>query len=115
VEQYPSVTATGQTIMWKLVGLSHLSTNEGLLILLVAICASLTVGWIMDMIMGPTGFGLFGNAIVAMIGIVVGVWVYHHFLGSMKSPDITRLMGTMIASVMLHLVVFSVLRRVLRL
>jgi uncharacterized membrane protein YeaQ/YmgE (transglycosylase-associated protein family) len=101
--------------MWKLVGLSHLSTNEQLLIVLVAICASLTVGWIMDMIMGPTGFGLFGNAIVAIVGIVVGTWVYHHYLGSMKSPDIARLMGVIIASVMLHLVLCSVLRRVLRL
>jgi uncharacterized membrane protein YeaQ/YmgE (transglycosylase-associated protein family) len=101
--------------MWKLVGLSHLSTNEQLLVLLVAICGSLTVGWIMDMIMGPTGFGLFGNAIIAMIGIVVGIWVYHHYLGSMKSPDITKMMGVIIASVMLHLVACSVLRRVLRL
>jgi uncharacterized membrane protein YeaQ/YmgE (transglycosylase-associated protein family) len=101
--------------MWKLVGLSHLSTNEQLLIVLVVICASLTVGWVMDMIMGPSGFGLFGNAIVAIIGIVVGVWVYGNYLGSLKSPDMTRMMGAIIASVMLHLVVFSVLRRVLRL
>ncbi len=101
--------------MWKLVGLSHLSTNEQLLIALVTICAALIVGWIMDMIMGPTGFGLFGNAIVAFVGIVVGVWVYHNYVGSMKSPDTTRMMGTIIASVMLHLVMCSVLRRVLRL
>jgi uncharacterized membrane protein YeaQ/YmgE (transglycosylase-associated protein family) len=101
--------------MWKLIGLSHLSTNEQLLIALVTICASLTVGWIMDMIMGPTGFGLFGNAIVAIIGIVVGVWVYNNYIGSMKSPDITRMMGTIIASVMLHLVMLSMLRRMLRL
>jgi uncharacterized membrane protein YeaQ/YmgE (transglycosylase-associated protein family) len=101
--------------MWKLIGLSHLSSNEQILVLLVAVCACLTVGWIMDMIMGPTGFGLFGNAVVALIGVVVGVWFYHRYLGSMTSPDITKMMGTIIASVMLHLVVLSVLRRVLRL
>jgi uncharacterized membrane protein YeaQ/YmgE (transglycosylase-associated protein family) len=101
--------------MWKIIGLSHLSTNEQLLIVLVMICASLTIGWVMDMIMGPSGFGLFGNAIVAIIGIVVGVWIYGNYLGSMKSPDMTRMMGTIIASVMLHLVMFSVVRRVLRL
>ncbi len=101
--------------MWKFIGLSHLSFNEQLLVLLIAICASLAVGWLMDMIMGPIGFGLFGNAIITMIGIVVGIVIYNSYFGSMVRPDMTKAMGIIIASVMLHLVVLSVLRRLLRL
>ncbi len=101
--------------MWKFLGLGHLSFNEQLLVLLIAICASLAVGWVMDMIMGRIGFGLFGNAIICMIGIAVGIWVYKTYLGTMVRPDMTKSMGVIIASVMLHLVVLSVLRRLLRL
>jgi uncharacterized membrane protein YeaQ/YmgE (transglycosylase-associated protein family) len=101
--------------MWKLLGLAHLSFNEQLLVLLVAICASLAVGWVMDLIMDRIGFGLFGNAIITFIGILVGIWIYNTYLGSMVRPDLTKAMGVIIASVMLHLVVLSVLRRALRL
>ncbi len=101
--------------MWKFLGLAHLSFNEQLLVLLIAICASFAIGWVMDMIMGRIGFGLFGNAFISMIGIAVGVWIYKTYLGSLVRPDLTKAMGVIIASIMLHLVVLSVLRRLFRL
>jgi hypothetical protein len=101
--------------MWKLIGLSHLSSNEQYLLLLLAICGSCAVGWAMDLIMGRVGFGIFGNAGVSMLGIGVGLWTYNNYYGRMSSPDVPVVFAFIVVSIMLHLVVLSVLRRVLRL
>jgi uncharacterized membrane protein YeaQ/YmgE (transglycosylase-associated protein family) len=101
--------------MWKLVGLSHLSDSELYLLLLVAVCCALAVGWIMDLIMDHVGFGIFGNAGVALLGMYVGLYLYNTYYGKLTSPDIFMVLSFTIASVMVHLVVLSVLRRVLRL
>lgn len=101
--------------MLKLIGLAHLSDKELFLLGLVAICCSFAVGWIMDMIMERTGFGIFGNAVVAMLGILVGLYAYSNHYGSMTSPNLQVVIGFVVASVMMHLVGFSVARRVLRL
>ena len=100
--------------MIKLVGLGHLSDKEIYLLLLVAVCASFLVGWVMEMIMGRIGFGIFGNAIVTFLGICVGLFVYNRYYGRLTSPDVMMVMGFVIVSVMLHLVVISILRRMLR-
>lgn len=101
--------------MLKLIGLAHLSDRELFLLALVAICCSLAVGWIMDMILDRVGFGMLGNAAVAMLGIFVGLYAYSQHYGSMTSPNLQMVMGFLVASVMLHLVGLSVLRRMLRL
>jgi uncharacterized membrane protein YeaQ/YmgE (transglycosylase-associated protein family) len=100
--------------MLKILGLSHLSNNEFALLLLIAICASLLVGWLFDMIMQRLGFGLFGNAFICMLGIFVGVAAYQKFYGRMSSPDVTIVAAFAIGSVMVHLVALSILRRVFR-
>lgn len=101
--------------MLKLIGLAHLSDKELFLLALVATCACFAVGWIMDMIMDRVGFGIFGNAAVAMLGILVGLYAYSNHYGSMTSPNLQLVIGFIVASVMLHLVTLSILRRVLRL
>jgi uncharacterized membrane protein YeaQ/YmgE (transglycosylase-associated protein family) len=100
--------------MLKILGLSHLSSNEVMLILLICICISLLVGWLFDMIMQRLGFGLFGNAFICMLGIFVGVAAYQQFYGRMTSPDITMVSAFAVGSVMVHLVALSILRRVFR-
>ena len=67
------------------------------------------------MIMDRVGFGIFGNALVAMLGILVGLYAYSNHYGSMTSPNLQMVIGFVVASVMLHLVGLSALRRVLRL
>jgi ABC-type branched-subunit amino acid transport system permease subunit len=101
--------------MWTLAGLAHLSDQEHYLLLLIAVCCAFAVGWIMDMIMGRVGFGIFGNAGVTLIGIFVGLMTYHNYYGRMTSPEISVVIAFAIASVMLHLVVLSVMRRMMRL
>jgi uncharacterized membrane protein YeaQ/YmgE (transglycosylase-associated protein family) len=101
--------------MLKLIGLAHLSDRELLLLALVAACCCFAVGWIMDMIMERAGFGIIGNTIVALLGILVGLYAYANHYGSMTSPNIQMVAAFVIASVMLHLVGLSVVRRVLRL
>ena len=101
--------------MWKLAGLAHLTDKEQYLLLVIAICCSFAIGWVMNLIMGRAGFGIFGNACVTMIGIFVGLMSYNRFYGRMTSPDISVLFTFVIASVMLHLVLLSAIRRLMRL
>ncbi len=100
--------------MLKLIGLAHLSDKELFLIALIATCVCFAVGWIMDMIMERVGFGIFGNAAVAMLGVIVGLYAYNNHYGSMTSPNLKIVMAFLVASVMLHLVGLSVVRRMLR-
>ncbi len=100
--------------MLKLIGLAHLSDKEIYLVALIAICCCFAVGWIMDMIMERAGFGILGNAVVSLFGVFVGLYAYSNYYGSMTSPQLQFLFAFIIASVMLHLVGLSVIRRVLR-
>jgi uncharacterized membrane protein YeaQ/YmgE (transglycosylase-associated protein family) len=100
--------------MLQLIGLSHLSDKELLLLLFIAICFSLAVGWIIDMIMRRIGFGIFGNAFICMFGVMLGLGLYNRFYGRMTSPEPMMVMAFALTSIMLLLVVISVLRRVLR-
>jgi hypothetical protein len=100
--------------MLQLIGLSHLSDKELLLLIFIAICCSLAIGWITDMIMRRIGFGIFGNAFICMFGILMGLAAYNRYYGRMTSPEPMIVMAFALTSVMLHLVVISVLRRVLR-
>jgi hypothetical protein len=101
--------------MLKIIGLAHLSNKELFLVAIIATCCCFVVGWIMDMVMEKIGFGIFGNAVVAMIAILVGLYGYNNHYGSMTSPDLKIVMAFLVASVMVHLVGLSVIRRVLRL
>ena len=101
--------------MWKFAGLSHLSDKELFLIALIGICASFAIGWIMHLIMDRVGFGIFGNAFISLLGLFLGASAYSHYYGRLNSPNLPVLMTFLVASVMLHLVVLSVLRRLLRL
>jgi len=101
--------------MLKLIGLAHLSDKELFLLALIAVCCCFMIGWIMDMIMDNVGFGIFGNSAVAMLGILVGLYAYSNHYGSMTRPNMQIVVGFVLASVMLHLVGLSVIRRVLRL
>ena len=100
--------------MLKLIGLAHLSSKEIYLVGLIAICCCFAVGWIMDLIMERAGFGILGNAAVSLLGVLVGLYAYSNHYGSMTNPQVQFLFGFIIASVMLHLVGLSLIRRVLR-
>jgi hypothetical protein len=100
--------------MLQLIGLSHLSDKELLLLIFIAICCSLAVGWIMDLIMRRIGFGIFGNAFVCMFGILLGIGLYNRFYGRMTSPEPMMVMAFALTSIMLSLVILSLLRRMLR-
>ncbi len=101
--------------MAKLIGLSHLSDSEYWTLVLIAVILSLVVGYVTDMIMGRLGWGVFGNSFICMMGIVVGLFTYNRYYGRMTSPDITMVSGFAIASVMLHLVALTIIKRVFRL
>ncbi len=100
--------------MLKIIGLAHLSDKELFLLTLIAICCCFMVGWIMDMVMEKIGFGIFGNAVVALFAILVGLYGYNNHYGSMTSPDLKMVIAFLVASVMVHLVGLSVIRRLLR-
>ena len=100
--------------MLQLIGLSHLSDKELLLLVFIAICCTLVFGYITDMIMRSIGFGIFGNTFISMSGILVGLAAYNRYYGRLTAPDVGMVMAFVLTSIMLHLIVLSVLRRVLR-
>ncbi len=101
--------------MLKIIGLAHLSNKELFLLALIAICVCFTIGWVMDMVLEKSGSGIFGNAVVAMLAILVGLYVYNNHYGTLTSPDLKMVTAFLVASVMVHLVGLSVIKRYLRL
>lgn len=100
--------------MLKLIGLAHLNSKELFLIAIIAACCCFAVGWIMDMIMGKVGFGIIGNSVVAMLGVMFGLYAYNNHYGTMTRPDLKVVIAFLVTSVMIHLVALSIVRRVLR-
>ena len=100
--------------MLQLIGLSHLSDKELLLLVFIAICISLAVGWVVDMIMRRVGFGIFGNAFICIFGIMLGLGLYNRYYGRMTAPEPMMVMAFALTSTMFLLITISVLRRMLR-
>jgi uncharacterized membrane protein YeaQ/YmgE (transglycosylase-associated protein family) len=95
-------------------GLTQLSDKELFLLLLLAICVSMILGWIMDLIMRNVGFGVFGNSFVSLLGIATGLAAFHYFYRAydLRTTPITLLF--VVCSIMGLLVLLSWLSRILK-
>ena len=96
-------------------GLAHLDTRDLYSLLLIAICASFAIGWIMDLIMRNVGFGAIGNSIVSLLGIGAGLALYQRTYGNVGTPNVFVLLTYIVGTVMATLVLCSNLRRFLKL
>jgi uncharacterized membrane protein YeaQ/YmgE (transglycosylase-associated protein family) len=96
-------------------GLTHLNNQDIWLLLLVAICLSIALGWVMDLIMRNVGFGTFGNCFISLLGIVVGLAGYHYLYKAYSLRNMPITLFFVVGSIMSLLLILSWLRRVLKL
>jgi hypothetical protein len=96
-------------------GLTHLNNTELALLMLLAVCFSIALGWAMDLIMRRVGFGIFGNSFICLLGIALGlasfIWVYRVY--DPRTTIIVLLF--VVGSIMALLMLLSWLSRVLKL
>jgi hypothetical protein len=101
--------------MLKLVGLSHLSSGDVWLLVMICVCVCLAVAWFMDAIMGTVSFGVLKNFLISMLGVYVGLYFYNEYYGRLTSPNAKIIMPFLTVSIMAHLLVFALVRKVLKL
>jgi hypothetical protein len=96
-------------------GLTHLSNQDLSLLSLVAVCLSIALGWVMDLIMRNVGFGVFGNCFISLLGIATGLAGFHYVYRQYTLVTIPITLFFVVASIMSLLVILSWLRRTLKL
>jgi uncharacterized membrane protein YeaQ/YmgE (transglycosylase-associated protein family) len=101
--------------MFKMMGFGDVNSVEAWTIMLAAIALSLIVGWLLDMIAEHIGFGIFGNAAIALIGAAVGLIVFRNYVGEVSGGRLPIVIGFAMSSVVVHMFVLVMLRRMLRL
>lgn len=62
-----------------MIGLPDLPFLSVILITVMIVLAALLFGWISDMLMGDSGFGIMFNAAWILIGGFLGAWAWHRF------------------------------------
>jgi uncharacterized membrane protein YeaQ/YmgE (transglycosylase-associated protein family) len=107
--------ATGVLTMFKLLGFGDLSSTEAWTVGLAAVALALIVGWLLDLIADHIGFGIFGNAVICLLGIAVGIWLFRTYVGEVSMQRLPMVMGVAAASVIVHMFVLIFLRRALKL
>jgi uncharacterized membrane protein YeaQ/YmgE (transglycosylase-associated protein family) len=101
--------------MLKMLGFGDLNSTEGWTILLAAMALAVIVGWLLDAITERIGFGIFGNAVVCLLGIAVGMLVFQRYFGEVSINKLPSIIGVATASVVVHMFTLIFLRRTLRL
>jgi hypothetical protein len=101
--------------MFKMLGFGDINSTEAWTIMLAAVALALLVGWLTDMIASRMGFGIFGNALVCLLAIGVGLIVFRNYFGDVSVQRLPLAVGFGTASVIVHMFVLIFLRRTLRL
>jgi hypothetical protein len=101
--------------MFKMLGFGDLNTLEVWTVALSGIALVMIVGWLVDMIAGRIGFGVFGNAIISLFGLVVALVLFRTYVGEVSLTRLPTVMGAATASIVFHIFTLIFLRRALRL
>ncbi|MGL4240980.1 MAG: hypothetical protein ACRCTI_07700, partial [Beijerinckiaceae bacterium] len=89
--------------MFKMLGFGDVTVFEAWTIALVAVALSLIVGWILDLVSEKVGFGIFGNAVVCLLAIMVSLVVFRTYIGDVSMARLPMAMGAATLSVLLHM------------
>ncbi len=101
--------------MFKMLGFGDVSSLESWTILLVATALALIIGWLLDLVADHMGFGILGNALIAVIGICVALVAYRTYVGEISVGVLPMVMGAATLSVLIHFLAFFYFRRALKL
>jgi hypothetical protein len=64
----------------RFLGLGLYSTETLGWIMVVILCASLVMGWIADALLEKLGFGVVGNVVLCLMGMVSGLVVWNFYI-----------------------------------
>jgi uncharacterized membrane protein YeaQ/YmgE (transglycosylase-associated protein family) len=101
--------------MWKMLGFGDLNSTESWTIMIAAVALALIVGWLLDMVADRVGFGIFGNGVICLLGIAVGLLLFQRYIGEINVQRLPSVIGVATASVVFHMFTLIFLRRTLRL
>jgi uncharacterized protein (DUF486 family) len=101
--------------MFKMLGFGDVSSLEWWTIVLAGTAMALIIGWLLDMVADRIGFGIFGNALIAVLGICVALVAYRNYIGEIRIGVLPIVMGVATLSVVVHFLVIFYLRRALKL
>jgi uncharacterized membrane protein YeaQ/YmgE (transglycosylase-associated protein family) len=92
-------------------GLSGLSSTELSIVLALAFTAAVFAGWLADTIMEEMGFGISINAIILLIGGLVGLWLWARLGYSIGKGQVVMSIIACTASAIFALLTTSIIRR----
>jgi ABC-type branched-subunit amino acid transport system permease subunit len=101
--------------MMKMLGFGDINSLEWWTIVLSGTAIALIVGWLLDLVVGRTGFGILGNALIAVLGSCVALVAYRNYIGEVGVGVLPMVMGAVTVSVVAHFFLLFYLRRVLKL
>jgi uncharacterized membrane protein YeaQ/YmgE (transglycosylase-associated protein family) len=101
--------------MFKMLGFGDLSSAEAWTIGLAAVALAMIVGWLLDLIADHIGFGIFGNAVICLLGMAGGIWMFRNYVGEITMQRLPMIMGAAAGSVIVLMFAMIFLRRALKL
>jgi hypothetical protein len=101
--------------MFKFLGFGQVTGLEAWTIVLVATALALIIGWVIDLVTEQTGFGVFGNSFVCLLGIMVALIVFQHYVGELSVARLPLVVAFASASVTVHMFMLIYVRRALKL
>ncbi len=96
--------------MTRLIGLDFLDSSTFTGIMIMMVIAAVAAGWITDAIMGSSGYGVIGNAVMTLVGAFTGLAGWRHLVGPMTqrdTPYIMAIAGTAALAVLLLVALFK--------
>ncbi len=100
--------------MTRFVGLDFLDSNTFTGIMIMMIVGAAAVGWISDAIMGSSGYGVIGNAVLTLVGAFTGLAGWRHFVGPMLPRDMPYIMSAAGGGALAILLLLALFKRAVR-
>jgi uncharacterized membrane protein YeaQ/YmgE (transglycosylase-associated protein family) len=90
-------------IVLQILGLDNFDSVFLLIVAIAVLIGGAVIGYLTDMIMGERGFGPFGNALLAILGAVLGVYARHTYFYRLYGDEIviTAVMAELFATMLL--------------
>jgi len=83
-----SIRTPGRRVVFYILRLDELSASSLAFLAAIIGLAGLLIGTVTDAIMGDRGFGVVGNALLTIMGCVIGVYAEFVFLGPAYVQDL---------------------------
>jgi uncharacterized membrane protein YeiH len=100
--------------MYALIGFTDLANRDLMVISFLMLLASIVLAWIIDLVAERVSYGVFGNFFVALLSIYGGLALHQRYLGQTLQADPVRLIGIILATVVVAFFLLALIRRLKR-